>query len=226
MNKSSYHFPLLLGIIALSFSESAAQVWQQINGYTGPWVNALAVIPQGSGPGHVFAATAANGILRSTDNGASWVPVNSGLTTDDITALAVSGTNLFAGTWGNGVFLSTDDGADWNAVNSGMNSNYVEALAVSGANIFAGTTDAIYLSTNSGTSWKLVNSNYTESFAVVGTNVFALNAVGVILSTDNGSTWSASNSGLPDTSLCHNVVRLGFQPLRRNLRRGSLYLYK
>jgi hypothetical protein len=44
-------------------------------------------------------------VFLSTDTGASWAAVNTGLTNLHVSALAVSGTNLFAG--GSGVFLST-----------------------------------------------------------------------------------------------------------------------
>src|SRR5438046_8385482 len=63
--------------------------------------------------GFVFAGTQGGGVFRSSDNGATWTPVNTGLTSTDIHALATnSAGDLFAGTFG-GAFRSTDNGDTW-----------------------------------------------------------------------------------------------------------------
>ena len=114
---------------------------------------------------------------------AQWTQTN-GPYGGNISALAVSGTNLFAVT-GGGVFLSTNNGTSWAAVNSGLYNNPVYALAVSGTNLFAGTYGGVFLSTNNGTSWTAVNSGLTGAYvfalAVSGTNLFA--------GTDSGGVW-------------------------------------
>ena len=82
-------------------------------------------------------------MFRSTNNGASWDPVNTGLPVNPnggrILSLAVSGTELFAGTWWGEVFLSTDSGDSWTDVGTGLYALYINALAVNGTNLFAGT---------------------------------------------------------------------------------------
>ena len=62
------------------------------------------------------------GVLRSTDNGDTWQPVNNGLTTGNgINALIATGNGyLFAGSYGDGVFRSTDNGDNWTQVNNGL----------------------------------------------------------------------------------------------------------
>jgi Secretion system C-terminal sorting domain len=197
MNRAILNLSLLIGTVVFPFAESYSQQWKQINGYSGPWINAFAVVPQGSGGANIFAGTTVNGVYLSTDNGKSWGQVNSGLESSDVTSFAFSGANLYAGTWGAGIFLSTDNGTTWASVNTGLTNTDVEAVAVSGANIFAGTTTALFLSTNNGTSWNAVNANYTNALAVSGSNVFALNTTGVVLSTDNGASWKSVNNGLP-----------------------------
>ena len=74
-----------------------------------------------------------------SNNGSSWVTVNTGFTNTDVDALAISGSNIFAGTWGGGVYLSSNNGSTWDSVNTGLTNKYVNALAISGNNIFAGT---------------------------------------------------------------------------------------
>ena len=89
---------------------------------------------------NIFAGSEA-GVFLSTNSGASWTPVDSGLTNSSdlyyVNALAVAGTNLFAGTIG-GVFLSTNSGTSWTRVDTSFTNISVNALAVSGTNLFAG----------------------------------------------------------------------------------------
>ncbi|RMH64526.1 MAG: T9SS C-terminal target domain-containing protein [Bacteroidetes bacterium] len=107
--------------------------------------------------GHVYAATgldiqgagAGTGIYRSTDNGETWQPINTGLTDTTITDLAVypNGT-LLAATRNGGVHRSTDGGDSWHPINTGLPSLTVTALAVTEEGfVFAGTDQGIYRST-------------------------------------------------------------------------------
>jgi hypothetical protein len=132
---------------------------------------------------------------------AQWVQTG-GPEGGNITALAVSGTNLFAGTTGGGVFLSKDNGKNWKAVNSGLPATTLgNCLLASGTNLFAGTGDGVFLSGNNGASWKKVSSGLparalVECLAASGTNLFAGTYGGVIfLSTNNGASWRAINPG-------------------------------
>lgn len=128
---------------------------------------------------NLYAGT--NGYLyRSSDLGASWVPVDNGLTnrfvtplfrrleafersgsgtdltTPDVNALAFSSnaaseSKIFAGTDG-GIFLSTDDGASWTF--AGLPGVYITSVAISGKVVFAGAYGGvIYVSTTGGKRW-------------------------------------------------------------------------
>jgi photosystem II stability/assembly factor-like uncharacterized protein len=160
--------------------------------------------------GDLFAGTQDGGVLRSTDGGAHWTPVNNDLPDVFVRALAVSGTKLFAGTFGSGVFLSTDHGAGWTAVNTNLPGANVQALTVSGLNLFAGFLTSVSLSTNNGGSWTEVNSGLPSlpdirAFAVSGTTLFAGTSGayprGVYLSTDNGSHWTTVNNALTSENI-------------------------
>lgn len=74
------------------------------------------------------------GVHLSTDNGTSWAAA--GLTNLNVTALAVSGTNIFAATVDD-VFLSSNNGTTWTS--TGLNNSYVRNLAVSGTDLYAAT---------------------------------------------------------------------------------------
>jgi hypothetical protein len=127
-------------------------------------------------------------VFLSTNNGAIWTRVSTGLTDTSVLSLAYLGTNLFAGMYysrGGGVFRSTNNGTSWSPANTGLpydsvNGYYpgVMAFSVSGTNLFAGTYGrGVFLSTNNGTNWALVNTGMTDdevsTLAVGSTYLFA-----------------------------------------------------
>jgi hypothetical protein len=167
-----------------------------------------------SGP-CLFAGTDHNGIFRSTNNGDSWIAVNSGLTPAPagrsgtcVLSFAVSGSTIFAGTgYDQGIFRSSDNGASWEPVNSGLPFNFpltsvdITALIVHRDCIFAGTlSTGIFLSTDNGENWTDVSSGLTSwmdestgctikysvrSFAECGGDLFAGTDGGVFRLTHN-----------------------------------------
>ncbi len=191
---------VLLALLLLQSSIMYSQ-WVQTNGPYGGRIRSFAV--NGT---NLFAGND-GGVFLSTNSGASWTEVNTGLTSTDVYALALSGTNLFAGTASGGVFVSTNNGTRWTQVNTGLTNTNVSSLAVNGSNLFAGTRGGgVFLSTNSGASWTEVNSGLTTTdlfaLAFSGTNLFAAtNGGGVFLSTNNGTSWTMVNSGLTATSV-------------------------
>jgi hypothetical protein len=76
-------------------------------------------------------------IFRSTNNGASWEPVN--IRIQYVTSLAQWGTTIFAASAKDGVFLSTDGGNRWEKANTGLADTRVLSLTVSGTDLCAGT---------------------------------------------------------------------------------------
>jgi hypothetical protein len=54
--------------------------------------------------GNIFAEVYRSGVYRSTDNGASWTAINSGLVNMDIQCIIVTDSSIFAGTNGAGVW--------------------------------------------------------------------------------------------------------------------------
>jgi photosystem II stability/assembly factor-like uncharacterized protein len=164
---------------------------------------------------------------------AQWVQMNNIPYYYNVSALAVSGTNLFVSMYYwvgadailTGVaYFSTNDGTSWAKVDSGLMNLKVNSFTFSGVNLFVGIYGAgVFLSTNNGTSWTGVNigltSTYVNSLTSMGKNLFAgTYDAGVFLSTNNGASWTSVNSGLPAPS---NIQCFAFNGT--NLFAGTLF---
>lgn len=203
--------------IALFLNHGAASAqtppWQQTSGPEGGTVNVIAV---NKANGYIFAVVAGAGMMRSTDNGGSWVLKNTGLGNAGVQALVINANgDIFAGTNGQGIFRSTDHGESWAQINTGIATNHrnIRALIVkpSTGDIFAGTSSlGLYRSSNNGNSWTPLPTGLTGSVAIQS---FAVNqASGMIFagtdnrhglrSSDNGNTWTRT-----DTSTIYNNIR-------------------
>src|SRR5271157_4327169 len=165
--------------------------------------------------GNKVFAGAQGGLFVSTNNGALWTRVDSGIQST-VHSFAINGIRIFAGTQGGGVFLSTDNGTSWTAVDSGLpRGTTVQSLATNVfGHVFAGTNRGLFISNNNGTSWTdLYSLSVPWSFAVSGSgDVFAGTGRGVFLSSStNGdrTTWTAVNSGLTDTTWVLSLAMSG-----------------
>ncbi len=140
---------LLIGLLVLLMMGQAIPVSAGINVWTslgpeGGHILALTIDPQD--PATIYAGTEEQGVFKSTDGGAHWSAVNTGLTRTYISALAIDPNNpstLYAGTQGGGVFKSTDGGVSWRALNTGLAIMNVNTLVIdpqSSTTLYAGTT--------------------------------------------------------------------------------------
>jgi len=166
-----------------------------------PFVFALAVTST-----HLFAGADGGGIFRSSDAGASWTAVNSGLTNTRILSIGASGNNLYAGTFGSGIFRSTNNGDNWTMANSGLVGTEISAIARCGGFLFAGTSNGVFRSGDEGGNWVQadsgITSRYVHAFASSATTILAgTDGDGVFRSSDNGTTWTPASTGLANTSI-------------------------
>lgn len=112
-------------------------------------------------PNRLFAATFGNGVLRSTNSGASWTSV--GFAPDWVYSVAVnsgSSSIVYAGLVNNGLYRSTNGGDNWSPSYYGISVVPVSSLvAIPGdpASLYAGTT-SVLRTTNLGASWSTVGS--------------------------------------------------------------------
>ncbi|NOS86668.1 MAG: T9SS type A sorting domain-containing protein [Ignavibacteria bacterium] len=138
-------------------------------------------------------------LVTSTNNCQTWAAT--GLSSHNVLALVLNGSNIFAGTTG-GVYFSTNFGGNW--IQSPLRENTF-SLAQNGNFIYAGTSNnGIYMSTNYGTNWNqtLFNNRFIYSLICNGDNVFAGTCGnGVYISNDNGSSWTQRNEGLGNDTI-------------------------
>ena len=173
--------------------------------YTAVW--ALAI----NSADYIFASTTTEGVLRSMDNGESWVHVNNGLTDTSVSDLTISpGEDLFAATLSSGIFRSIDNGNSWQQINNGLTTLDVQKCAFNSlGHIYAGTDGytsgggGVFRSTDNGDTWVEINNGLTdidiEQLAVNSSDhVFAGAEGGMFRSTDNGDSWIEVNDGLPE----------------------------
>jgi len=175
-------------------------------------ITAWATDPQS--PSTVYAATQ-NGFLKTTDSGASWSAIGSGLPPGGtIIPIVIDPSNsqviYLAVENGPGLFKSTDAGATWTAINNGLVGTYATDIEISNAGIVIDPFQTSHLlvvtghgefqTTDGGATWSPYAFQY-DAIAFDPSNkgiVYASEAVGgietVFKSTDDGVTWNAISS--------------------------------
>ena len=155
--------------------------------------------------GNVFAGrgrTAPGGkgeVIRSTNNGESWTPLNTGFII--AYSIVVCGTKIFAGGPNGGVFYSVNNGDNWNAMNAGLKNKIINRLIVYDLNLFSGSLGGgVFLLTNNSDTWKDVN------FGMTDTNIisFAVNRTTLFAGTKGGGVWRRELSEMI-TSVDNNI---------------------
>jgi len=200
---------ILAGTEADAFrSGDGGTTWTDTNSNSSPLD--FAVNLHGTSGVSLFACGAPTGVLKSTNDGVTWLGSSNGL--DDMDANSVTvipngsgGSNVIAGTY-SGIFVSTSDGGSWQHVEpNAMPLDYVVTPNGSGGfNVFGGGFGGVYLSTNYGFTWVqtgLSPANIVQGMATTadGANLFAGgDPFGVYRSTDNGANWTLVNNGLTD----------------------------
>ena len=197
-----------------------SEILDDVPGYV---VLSLTIDPSDSAT--VYAGTLGNGVFKSTDAGASWAAVNSGLPPLEVaesppvvTSLIVDPSNpstiyagISAGTQDDGVFKSTNGGQSWAAANVDrkfdLKPTHVLALVIdptSPATVFAGTFGrGVFKSITGADSWTPANSGLNAGMVVAlaidpssPATVYAGTGNGLFKSTDSGQAWVDISRGI------------------------------
>ena len=127
----------------LFYTTNEGVSWHEITGTlpTGVAINAILVKDSA-----LLVGTDGQGIYRSTDHGAHWMAVNSGISNNFIKDLLQKNGDVYAATWGGGVFVSHNMGTSWTAFNSGLSNMYTKSLSDQSTKLYAGTDAGVYSS--------------------------------------------------------------------------------
>lgn len=192
-------------------STDAGANWVLLGGMLTYGVNAIVIDPQNSA--FVYALSV-NGVLRSSDAGASWEEINSSMVNSKALLLVASvPQTLFLGRE-NGVFVSSD-GVTWTARNTGLTNLDVQVLeynTTSGV-LYAGTTGGVFSSSDSGANWVArsvgLSNGLIQDIKLDPVNpavMYAATTSGLFRSVDSGANWAAYGG------LNANVMKIAIDP--------------
>jgi photosystem II stability/assembly factor-like uncharacterized protein len=146
----------------------------------------------------LFVDTRSAGVVRSSDNGNSWVFKSNGTSNVSFADLIADGTTLYACAYAgeNGVFKSTDNGETW--VKKGDIPS-IRKLYANGNTIYAGTYNGLFQSRDEGETWTKISTGLPDqsvgSMVCLGTILYAATQTdGLHKTIDGGSTWEKLNS--------------------------------
>lgn len=129
-----------------------------------PWMNIYIhqynVLCIGVTSNYIFCGTK-KGVYRNTGNLGTWVAVNSGLPTSNVTLIESYSDTLFAAI-DNVLYRSSDDGNSWSLLFTSP-SNITSFLKTNSIYYLGTINNGIFLSSDKATSWNTYNTGLTDS---------------------------------------------------------------
>ncbi len=147
-----------------------------------------------------------NGVLRSTDGGATW-RITTGWEITEVLRVKADPRNpatVYAAT-AYGIFKTTDSGESWQEKNQGFRKAFTSDIVIdrtNGSLLFAGTEEGIYRSTDGGNRWSPVGAKPKGIRTVVQdphraqTFWAGTENDGAAVSRDEGKTWQSAHGGM------------------------------
>jgi photosystem II stability/assembly factor-like uncharacterized protein len=168
-------------------SDDAGKTWTSLGSLPSSNLTALAVqqyeLPLGAPIAQfvntLYAGTPAAGVFRLDSGSATWIPINSGLSSLAVSSLlplsqsAPEFVTILAGT-GSGLFKSTDGGTTWSPRTAGLPSGFdgqVLSLAAFGSMVYAGLNGGLFQSADAGETWTPLPLSSTFKISVTTVTV-------------------------------------------------------
>lgn len=209
-------YALAAGTPGLVFrSVDGAASWDAVpTNLSAPYLGDLVV--QSDDASTLYAA-AYPGIVKSSDGGATWVPLAGSPNASRLVIDARPPITIYASVVDSGVSRSVDAGSSWQPINGGIETQNVRDLALHPtdpsilyAASMGGTSGGggLYRTTDGGTSWQPVDLGVPVNFATAvsfdpseASRIYAAASQSTLLgglfaSVDGGVTWTTRNDGL------------------------------
>ncbi|MBU5615194.1 RCC1 domain-containing protein [Geomonas azotofigens] len=203
---------LLVVSLLLAAPAFAGMLWQQTAGPDGGYVDVLAVDPTDANT--VYVGLQGGGVYKSTDGGGFWTPVNRGLGSLFVRALAIDPGNrqvVYAAT-SSALYKSVNGGSSWQ-LNSSMYPRSIVFDRADSRNIYVIDGGYFRKSSDSGATWSSSNAGLLpgllNALAVDPRNGGTLYAgldTGVYKSVDGGGSWTVAGSGMEGREVLSVVV--------------------
>ncbi len=196
-------FSVMVAVITIAATNVgiafAQNFWEPCNGKE-YLVNVLSIVVDSKGT--VFVSTVAGDVLRSTNEGASWAPVITGLP-KGVVALD-SDDVLYAGAESSDIYRSKDEGDSWDDVSSGLHGAC--SFAVDKQNVlYVGNDAGLWHSTDKGDHWSggwapgLPQGPTIQTIGIGPGGILFVATVAdddVYRSTNGGTSWSRASTNL------------------------------
>ncbi|MBA4406784.1 hypothetical protein C0389_05870 [bacterium] len=159
-------------------------------------------------------ATKSSNILRTTDGGLNWVPLNTP-SAFQVNRLFAFGDNVIAVTSSSSLLKSTNFGTSWELLTPISNTTMTKLFAVNNNVIYAGGQKGVIIkTTDGGNSWKssfqVANNvciNINGLYFISETLGYSANSYGMIAkTTDGGTTWTAVKKDTTAATVTNNAV--------------------
>lgn len=157
-----------------------------------PWTSSPCLLVSN---GQVFAGTD-HGVVKSTNNGATWSLTGIGSMDQKIHALTACGNFLYAA-GDQATFRTRDSGATWEILSTLVNGGNISCLFSTDSTVFAGTDSGVLLRKNNSIGWSDAGTGLPPS-----TQVFALSIM-------NGDLYAGTNSGIWRRALSEMITSVG-----------------
>jgi len=204
--------------IGLFLSRDAGATWEHKG-----WRDQIKVFYTEAGADGTLWSACGNGVLRSTDGGATW-KITTGWEVTEVLKVKVDPRDpavVYAAT-AYGIFKTSDKGKSWHAKNKGLDNTFVSGLVIdrtNSARVLAATEGGIYISTHKGESWAPAALRGKGVRTIVQDPLRAkrfwagTEDDGVFLSNKKGERWQPANNGASLTT----VYAIAIDPKKSNL---------
>jgi photosystem II stability/assembly factor-like uncharacterized protein len=175
---------------------------------------------------HLFIVVSGDGVLRSTDSGASWRRANGGLDDSAVASLLTidPSDRVLCATNHGLIFRSTSNGDSWALSSSGLppNGGAYSVTSNSSGHLFLGNNLGLFRSTDSGGNWQKLSQGLTYDPAILSITAggIAIGPTGpvrsIFRSTDNGENWNEVSKDRATYALTHDSANAVFAGTYQN----------